>query len=71
MNDDGDCGLAYLITAKRDNATMKSERSSVLIALAKARVWNSEGWDVLITDGHGTEFPPRDFERLEKLYAPH
>ena len=31
----------------------KCERSSVLIAIAKARVWASEGWQVVVTDSEG------------------
>ena len=45
----------YRIYAVRDNETVKWERSSELIALAKARVWASEGWEVTITDDQGNE----------------
>jgi hypothetical protein len=45
--------LAYTITAQRENETVRSERVSELIAIAKARVWASEGWLVVISDGNG------------------
>jgi hypothetical protein len=62
--------LTYTITAKRDTETMTSQRSSVLIALAKAKVWDSEGWDVLISKDDGAIYPPADFARLESADAP-
>jgi hypothetical protein len=45
----------YRIVAVKDNETVKWERSSELIAFAKARVWASEGWDVRITDNEGKQ----------------
>ena len=47
--------VVYRIVAVRENETVKWERSSELIALAKARVWASEGWEVKITDDKGKE----------------
>ena len=40
--------MSYRIVAERDTETVKIERSSSLIAIAKARVWASEGWQVTI-----------------------
>ena len=40
--------MAYRIVAERDNETVRMDRMSSLMALAKARVWASEGWDVTI-----------------------
>jgi hypothetical protein len=48
----------------RENETVKCERSSVLIAIAKARVWASEGWQVVVTDGEGNTLEPADFDKL-------
>jgi hypothetical protein len=62
--------LAYKITAQRENETVRSERISVLIAIAKARVWVSEGWQVVITDGDGTAFAPAEFDDLLSLQCP-
>jgi len=60
----GVCKLAYQIVAVRENETVKCERSSVLIAIAKARVWTSEGWQVVVTDGEGKTLESADFDRL-------
>ena len=40
--------MAYSIVAERENETVRMDRMSSLMALAKARVWASEGWDVTI-----------------------
>ena len=40
--------MAFEIVAKRDSETVTMQRNSSLIAIAKARVWASEGWDVTI-----------------------
>ena len=42
--------MAYSIVAERDNETVRMRRNSSIIALAKARVWASEGWQVTIID---------------------
>jgi len=56
--------LAYKISAARENEKMESERASSLIAVAKARIWASEGWQVVITDQDGREFNPAQFDDL-------
>jgi hypothetical protein len=40
--------MTYRIVAERDNETVRMDRMSSLMALAKARVWASEGWEVTI-----------------------
>jgi hypothetical protein len=40
--------MTYSIVAERENETVRMDRASSLIAIAKARVWASEGWDVTI-----------------------
>jgi hypothetical protein len=40
--------MAFLIVAEKDFETVRMTRNSSLIAVAKARVWASEGWDVTI-----------------------
>jgi hypothetical protein len=40
--------MAYRIVAERGNETVRMDRSSSLMAIAKARVWASEGWEVTI-----------------------
>jgi hypothetical protein len=40
--------MAYQIVAERGNETVRMDRTSSLMAVAKARVWASEGWNVTI-----------------------
>jgi hypothetical protein len=56
--------VVYKIVAERENEIVKSERISLLIAVAKARVWASEGWQVVITDGDGRMVDPADFDQI-------
>lgn len=56
--------MAYQIVAIRENETVKCERSSVLIAIAKARVWASEGWQVVITDEAGKTLEAAEFDKM-------
>jgi hypothetical protein len=43
--------MAFELVAKRENETVRMKHDSSLIALAKARVWASEGWNVTIVVG--------------------
>jgi hypothetical protein len=43
--------MAYRIVAERRDETVRMDRSSMLVAVAKARVWASEGWKVTIIVG--------------------
>ena len=43
--------MSYKIVATKEDATVRWARQSLLIAAAKARVWASEGWQVVVTDG--------------------
>jgi hypothetical protein len=56
--------LSYQIVAVRENEKVSCERTSVLIAIAKARVWTSEGWQVVITDEEGRKLDPAEFKKL-------
>ena len=56
--------MAYRMVAERDDQKVIKERASGLIVLANARVWESEGWRVMITDAEGQEFDPAGFEKL-------
>lgn len=40
--------MAFEIVAERERETVRMKRDSSLIAIAKARVWASEGWSVTI-----------------------
>src|ERR1700736_2378727 len=57
------------MTAERDNEKAESRNESVFIAVAKARVWASEGWQVVVTAGNGKTFTPAEFEELCSLDA--
>jgi len=49
--------MAYRIVAERENETVRMDRVSSLMAVAKARVWASEGWDVTIIVRDEEELP--------------
>ena len=55
--------MAYNIVAERDNETVRMRRTSSIIAIANARVFASEGWDVTIIDDDESPLVPAD-ERL-------
>lgn len=61
---EGDAALAYKMVAERDNETVRVERESTYVIVAKARVWASEGWKVVITDKDGKSYPPEEFDKL-------
>ena len=54
--------VAYKMVAEHDNETYRFERESRLVIVAKARVWASEGWRVVITDQDGKTYAPAEFE---------
>lgn len=58
------CALAYKMVAERDNEKYSFARESRLLIVAKARVWASEGWRVVITDEDGKAYAPSEFDQL-------
>lgn len=56
--------LAYKMVAERDNEKYSVARESRLLIVAKARVWASEGWRVVITDQDGKAYAPAEFDQL-------
>jgi hypothetical protein len=56
--------MAYKIVAEKDDQIVRAERDSLLIAIAKARVWTSEGWHVVVTDDDGKALDPAEFDKL-------
>lgn len=56
--------MAYRIVAERDNETVRMDRMSSLMAVAKARVWASEGWDVTIIVRDEEELASGETDRL-------
>jgi protein-L-isoaspartate O-methyltransferase len=56
--------VSYKIVAEKDGKIVTTERASLLIAAARARVWSSEGWNVDVTDGDGKVLDPAKFDQL-------
>ena len=56
--------MVYRIVSERDNAKVTTERNSLLVAVARARVWASEGWQVVVTDGDGKVIEAADFDQI-------
>ena len=56
--------MAYRMIAERENEKVNVERESRLLIVAKARVWASEGWRVVVTDNEGKSYEPAEFEKL-------
>jgi hypothetical protein len=56
--------LAYKMIAERDNEKYSFARESRLLIVAKAKVWASEGWRVVITDQDGKAYAPPEFDQL-------
>jgi hypothetical protein len=50
--------------AERENEKVNVERESRLLIVAKARIWASEGWKVVVTDGEGNSYEPAELENL-------
>ena len=55
--------MAFELVAKRENETVRMKHDSSLMALSKARVWASEGWNVTIVVGE--ENTPRLVQELD------
>jgi hypothetical protein len=56
--------MRYKIVAERDGKTVRVERTCLLVAVARARVWSSEGWNVVVTDADGAQLDPATFDQL-------
>nr|WP_246789705.1 hypothetical protein [Bradyrhizobium sp. CCBAU 51765] len=55
--------MAYKMVAERDNEKYSFARESRLVIVAKAKVWASEGWRVVITDQDGKAYVPPEFDQ--------
>ena len=67
--------MAYTMIAERDSLKIRKQRESALIVLANAKVMESEGWQVVITDEDGKSLPLAEFEagmsqRFSSWYKP-
>jgi len=56
--------MTYRIVAERGCETVRMDRASSLMAVAKARVWASEGWHVTIIVSDQDEFDYADLEPM-------
>ncbi len=56
--------MAYKMIAERDNETYRVERESRLLIVAKAKIFASEGWRVVVTDHDGKAYAPAEFDQL-------
>ena len=56
--------MTYRIVAERENETVRMDRMSSLMAVAKARVWASEGWEVTIIVRDEDELALAESDRL-------
>ncbi|WJR77392.1 hypothetical protein [Bradyrhizobium sp. NP1] len=61
--------MAYSLVAARENQTVRKQRDSALITLANARVLESEGWQVTITDADGRPFDAAELEKRFPEFA--
>jgi hypothetical protein len=56
--------VSYTIVAEKNGKTVKTKRTSLFLAAARARIWSSEGWNVDVTDGDGKLLDPAKFDQL-------
>lgn len=61
---EGERPMTYKIVARKEDTTVRSERNSLLIAAAKARIWAEEGWDVSVTDSEGRKLERAELDNL-------
>jgi hypothetical protein len=62
--------MRYEIVAEKESETVRMKRNSSLIAIAKARVWASEGWDVTIFVDESAPALAEEFSLLVGLGLP-
>jgi hypothetical protein len=56
--------MAFVIVAEKESETVRMKRNSSLVAVAKARVWASEGWNVTIVVDDEEAQPQRAMQLL-------
>jgi hypothetical protein len=49
--------------AERENVKVNFERESRLVIVTKARIFSSEGWNVVLMDGEGKPFEPVELQK--------
>ena len=59
--------MTFMIHASKNGQSVVTVRISPAVAVDKARVLESLGWQVHVTDSAGNQFDPSDFDRLSSL----
>jgi hypothetical protein len=59
--------MTFAIHASKNGQSVVTLRISPAVAVDKARVLESLGWQVHVTDSAGYQFYPSDFDRLSSL----
>ena len=54
--------MAYQIVAEREDLIVRMNQHSLLFTLAKARIFASEGWSIVVTDSAGEVLYPAQHE---------
>jgi hypothetical protein len=62
--------MVYKIVAEREDLTVRMEQDSILFAIAKARIFASEGWSIVVTDSNGEVLYPVQHEMAVAADAP-
>jgi hypothetical protein len=60
----GEDAMTFTIHASKNGQSVVTVRISPTVAVDKARVLESLGWQVHVTDSAGQQFDPSDFDRL-------
>jgi hypothetical protein len=63
----GEDAMTFIIHASKNGQCVETVRISPAVAVDKARVLESLGWQVHVTDSAGHQFDPPDFDRLSSL----
>ena len=59
--------MTFIIHASKNGQSVVTVRISPAVAVDKARVLESLGWQRHVTDSAGHQFDPSDFDRLSAL----
>jgi hypothetical protein len=63
----GEVAMTFAIHASKNGQSVVTVRINRAVAADKARVLESLGWQVHVTDSAGHQFDPSDFDRLSSL----
>jgi hypothetical protein len=66
----GEDAMTFAIHASKNGQSVVTIRISPAAAVDKARVLESQGWQVHVTDSAGHQFDPSDFDRLSSPGLP-